>query len=114
MLDGAGRITDCMRRADGDLSVKRPVMPGLYYQLRRPVPGLGDGADEVLAPLLDPLLGLLLLVEVVQKGVEKNRVELDYLDSVLQMITLSEGDRDLQEIRQELMDNGSRRAEKAG
>ena len=30
MLDGAGRITDCMRRADGDLSVKRPVMPGLY------------------------------------------------------------------------------------
>ena len=37
---------------------------------------------------------------------EKNRRELDYLDSVLQMITLSEGDRDLQEIRQELMDNG--------
>ena len=34
---------------------------------------------------------------------EKNRAELDYLDSVLQMITLSEGDRDLQEIRQELM-----------
>ncbi len=31
MLDGAGRITDCMRRADGDLSAKRPVMPGLYY-----------------------------------------------------------------------------------
>ena len=37
---------------------------------------------------------------------EKNRRELDYLDSVLQMISLSEGDRDLQEIRQELMDNG--------
>jgi len=31
MLDGAGRITDCMRRADGDLSAKRPVMPGLFY-----------------------------------------------------------------------------------
>jgi predicted ribosome quality control (RQC) complex YloA/Tae2 family protein len=37
---------------------------------------------------------------------EKNRKELDYLDSVLQTIGLSEGDRDLQEIRQELMDNG--------
>ena len=24
MLDGAGRITDCMRRADGDLSARRP------------------------------------------------------------------------------------------
>lgn len=36
MLDGSGRITDCMRRADGDLSAKRPVMPGLYYQLPEP------------------------------------------------------------------------------
>ena len=43
---------------------------------------------------------------------EKNRTELEYLDSVLQMITLSEGDRDLQEIRQELMDNGYLRQHK--
>ena len=44
--------------------------------------------------------------EMLTLQIEKNRGELDYLDSVLQMITLSEGDRDLQEIRQELMDNG--------
>ena len=44
--------------------------------------------------------------EMLTLQLEKNRVELDYLDSVLQMITLSEGDKDLQEIRQELMDNG--------
>ena len=44
--------------------------------------------------------------EMLTLQIEKNRWELDYLDSVLQMITLSEGDRDLQEIRQELMDNG--------
>ena len=44
--------------------------------------------------------------EMLAIQLEKNRKELDYLDSVLQMITLSEGDRDLQEIRQELMDNG--------
>ena len=44
--------------------------------------------------------------EMLTIQLEKNRAELDYLDSVLQMITLSEGDRDLQEIRQELMDNG--------
>ncbi|MDD6160085.1 MAG: NFACT RNA binding domain-containing protein [Oscillospiraceae bacterium] len=44
--------------------------------------------------------------EMLTLQLEKNRRELDYLDSVLQMITLSEGDRDLQEIRQELMDSG--------
>ena len=44
--------------------------------------------------------------EMLSIQLEKNRRELDYLDSVLQMIGLSEGDRDLQEIRQELMDNG--------
>ena len=44
--------------------------------------------------------------EMLTIQLEKNRVELDYLDSVLQTIGLSEGDRDLQEIRQELMDNG--------
>ena len=46
MLDGAGRITDCMRRADGDLSVKRPVMPGLYYQLPEPTGRLDPSAME--------------------------------------------------------------------
>ena len=44
--------------------------------------------------------------EMLSIQLEKNRRELDYLDRVLQMISLSEGDRDLQEIRQELMDNG--------
>ena len=44
--------------------------------------------------------------EMLSIQLEKNRREMDYLDSVLQMISLSEGDRDLQEIRQELMDNG--------
>ena len=33
MLDDAGRITDCLRRADADLSAQRPVMPGMFYQL---------------------------------------------------------------------------------
>ena len=46
MLDGAGRITDCMRRADGDLSVKRPLMPGLYYQLPEPTGRLDPSAME--------------------------------------------------------------------
>ena len=44
MLDGAGRVTDCMRRADGDLSVKRPVMPGLYYQPPEPTGRLDPSA----------------------------------------------------------------------
>lgn len=50
--------------------------------------------------------------EMLSIQLDKNRKELDYLDSVLQMITLSEGDRDLQEIRQELMDNGYLRQHK--
>lgn len=37
---------------------------------------------------------------------EKGEKELAYLDSVLESITLSEGDRDLQEIRQELAETG--------
>ena len=45
---------------------------------------------------------------------EKGRKELDYLNSVLENITLAEGERDLQEIRQELTDTGYlRRASKA-
>ena len=44
MLDGAGRITDCMRRADGDLSAKRPVMPGLFYAPPEPTGRLDPSA----------------------------------------------------------------------
>ena len=55
MLDGAGRVTDCMRRADGDLSVKRPVMPGLYYQPPEPTGRLDPSAmspDELRSHIL--------------------------------------------------------------
>ena len=55
MLDGAGRITDCMRRADGDLSAKRPVMPGLYYAPPEPTGRLNPAAidaDELRAFVL--------------------------------------------------------------
>lgn len=55
MLDGAGRITDCLRRADGDLSAKRPVMPGLYYQPPEPTGKLDPTAlsrDELTALVL--------------------------------------------------------------
>ena len=45
---------------------------------------------------------------------EKGRQELDYLNSVLETIALAEGERDLQEIRQELVETGYlRRASKA-
>jgi predicted ribosome quality control (RQC) complex YloA/Tae2 family protein len=44
---------------------------------------------------------------------EKGRIELDYLNSVLESISLSEGDRDLQEIRQELTETGYLRRQKA-
>lgn len=33
LLDGDGRIIDCMRRVDAEMSEKRPVLPGLIYRL---------------------------------------------------------------------------------
>ena len=38
--------------------------------------------------------------------IEKGKKELDYLNSVLESISLAEGEKDLQEIRQELIDTG--------
>jgi len=32
LLDGEGRITDCLRRVDGDMSARRQVLPGLFYR----------------------------------------------------------------------------------
>ena len=33
LLDGEGRIIDCLRRVDADMSAQRQVLPGLYYQM---------------------------------------------------------------------------------
>ncbi|MBU5627086.1 NFACT family protein [Oscillibacter sp. MSJ-2] len=33
LLDGEGRIIDCMRRVDAEMSPLRQVLPGLYYRL---------------------------------------------------------------------------------
>ncbi len=32
LLDGEGRIVDCLRRVDAEMSAARQVLPGLYYQ----------------------------------------------------------------------------------
>ncbi len=32
LLDGEGRIVDCLRRVDADMSAARQVLPGLYYE----------------------------------------------------------------------------------
>lgn len=37
LMDGEGRVTDCVRRQEGDLSAgKRQVLPGLFYRLPEP------------------------------------------------------------------------------
>ena len=38
LLDGEGRIVDCLRRVDAEMSAQRQVLPGLYYEL----PAAGD------------------------------------------------------------------------
>ena len=32
LLDGQGRIVDCLRRTDADLTQARPLLPGMFYQ----------------------------------------------------------------------------------
>ena len=50
--------------------------------------------------------------EMLTIQIEKGEKELEYLNSVLENITLAEGERDLQEIRQELTDTGYLRRQK--
>jgi predicted ribosome quality control (RQC) complex YloA/Tae2 family protein len=53
--------------------------------------------------------------EMLTVQIEKGERELEYLNSVLETITLAEGERDLQEIRQELVETGYlRQAKKSG
>ena len=42
LLDGEGRIMDCLRRVDSDMSARRQVLPGLFFSL--------PPAQEKLAP----------------------------------------------------------------
>ena len=37
LLDGDGRILDCLRRVDFEMSEQRQVLPGLYYRLPPPM-----------------------------------------------------------------------------
>ena len=43
LVDGEGRIVDCLRRVDGDMNSQRQLLPGLFYRL--------PPAQEKLAPL---------------------------------------------------------------
>lgn len=40
LLDAEGRILDCIRRVDGDMSAQRQILPGMFYRLPEPRPGL--------------------------------------------------------------------------
>lgn len=75
LLDGDGRIIDCLRRIGLDESARRAALPGLKYQLPEPVGKLdprgdvdyaallnGAGADVLADRLMDTLGGLSPLV----------------------------------------------------
>ena len=49
LLDGEGRIMDCLRRVDSDMSARRQVLPGLFYRLPEPRPGLSPLIERELA-----------------------------------------------------------------
>lgn len=46
LLDEEGRIIDCLRRVDGDMSAKRQVLPGLFYRLPPAQEKLDPAATE--------------------------------------------------------------------
>ena len=54
LLDGEGRITDCMRRVDADMSARRQILPGMFYhppvpvEKRDPLAMDGDGLRELI------------------------------------------------------------------
>ena len=49
LLDGEGRILDCIRRVEGDVATgQRGVMPGLFYRLPEPRPGLSPLLEREL------------------------------------------------------------------
>ena len=46
LLDAQGRILDCLRRVDADLSVARQLLPGLFYRLPAPLDKLSLLSQE--------------------------------------------------------------------
>lgn len=54
LLDGEGRITDCLRRVDSEASARRALLPGLFYRLPLPQEKLNpmDFSREELTGLI--------------------------------------------------------------
>ncbi len=52
LLDPDGRIIDCMRRVGLDETIKRPALPGMYYQSPEPI----EKADPSVCPDFAPYL----------------------------------------------------------
>ena len=49
LLDAEGRILDCIRRVDADMSAQRQVLPGMFYRLPEPRPGYSPLISRELA-----------------------------------------------------------------
>ena len=101
------------------------ILTSNFYQMERGMARLrtvdfydpdGKEVDIKLDPLLTPQQNAAKYYKeynkaktaetVLTQQLEKNRRELDYLNSVLDTIPLAEGEKDLSEIRQELTDTG--------
>lgn len=80
LLDETGRIIDCLRRIEGDItSGKRAVLPGMFYHLPEPHPGLspllarerearGEGEDWCERLLTDVENGTYLPTVLIRDG----------------------------------------------
>lgn len=69
LLDGEGRIIDCLRRVDMEMSEKRQVLPGLFYRL--------PPAQEKLDPLAVSRPDFRAMLDAVPDGTDAARWLLD-------------------------------------
>ena len=119
--EGRKRLLDRLER----LRQLGDILTSNFYQMERGMARLrtvdfydpeGREIDVPLDPLLTPQQNAAKYYKEYNKAktaevmltqqLEKGRRELDYLNSVLDTIPLAEGEKDLQEIRQELTDTG--------
>ena len=81
-------------------------MNSIETEIEEAEPSDSDGEDAPPAKVLRVTLSAKTAEQMLTIQLEKGTRELEYLNSVLENLSLAEGERDLQEIRQELVETG--------
>ena len=99
LLDGQGRIIDCLRRVDMEMSEKRQVLPGLFYRL--------PPAQEKLDPLSISGEDFRAMLDAAPDGTEAARWLLDRFTALSPLVCRELAHADCQD-GEHLLDDGDR------